>query len=172
MTLVGMRTSPAICIYTPWPIISLSCLLLNCPCMMSQNNPIIACTLHDNAQHSLFKVQKTLEGFLEHYSGEFIDISCISWLASIKSSRVCVMKFPFLGSRLHLVIVSDKSSRGEVADLIARILTRWKSWQRLWSRVSGGWQWEPSWGQGGGGGEGGRCLSFDFHLSTLSRLLR
>jgi len=43
-----------------------------------------------------FKVQKTLEGFLEHYSG----------------------------SHLHLVIVSDKSSRGEVADLIARILTR------------------------------------------------
>ena len=47
-----------------------------------------------------------------------------SLLASIKSSRACVMKFPSSGSHLHLVIVSDKSSRGEVADLIARILTR------------------------------------------------
>ena len=104
---------------------------------------------------------------------EHTDISCISsLLASIKSSRACIMEFPSLGSHLHLVIVSDKSSRGEVADLIARILTRWKSWQRSWPRVSGGWQWEPSWDQGGGGGEEGRCLSFDFHLSTLSRLLR
>ena len=168
-----MPSSPAICISTPWPIIFLSCLLLYCPCMLSQHNPIIACTLHDNACPSLFKVQKTLEGFLEHYSGEFIDISCTSsLLASIKSSRACAMKFPSSGSHLHLVIVSDKSSRGEVADLIARILTRWKSWQRLWPRVSGGWQWELSWDQDGGGGEGGRCLSFDFHLSTLSRLLR
>ena len=58
---------------------------------------------------------------------EHTDISCISsLLASIKSSRACIMEFPSSGSHLHLVIVSDKSSRGEVADLIARILTRWR----------------------------------------------
>ena len=94
---------------------------------------------HNNAQHFFFKVQKTLEGFLEHYSGEFIEISCIveiEALLSILTFHVSlhywpllrvpehIMKFPFSGSHLHLVIVSDKSSRGEVADLIARILTR------------------------------------------------
>ena len=40
---------------------------------------------HNNAQHFFFKVQKTLEGFLEHYSGEFIEISCIVEIETLLS---------------------------------------------------------------------------------------
>jgi len=57
-----------------------------------------------------FKVQKTMEGLLEHYSGR----------------------------HLHLVVVTDKSSRGEVADLIARILTRWVGRGAI---LRPGWRW-------------------------------
>ena len=165
-----MPSSPAICIAIPWPINNLFVMPITLlPMHAVPNKPIIACTLHIIMLNISFSRCKRLwKGFWSI----ILVSSSNSLLASIKSSRACVMKFPSSGSHLHLVIVSDKSSRGEVADLIARILTRWKSWQGLWPRVSGGWQWELSWDQGGGGGEGGRCLSFDFHLSTLSRLLR
>ena len=130
MSIFGMPTSSSISMFTPcplWHAHNTQLPMVHSACTHFVSKTIIACALHENAQHSLFKVQKTLEGFLEHYSGEFIDISCISsLLASIKSSRACIMEFPSSGSHLHLVIVSDKSSRGEVADLIARILTRWR----------------------------------------------
>ena len=152
MTLVGMRTSPAICIYTPWPIISLSCLLLNCPCMMSQNNPIIACTLHDNAQHSLFKVQKTLEGFLEHYSGEFIDISCTSsLLASIKSSRASCYEIPFFRKSPSLSdclwqVQSRRSCRSDCQNSdkvieLTEIMTKDLRWVAMGAILRPGWRW-------------------------------
>ena len=40
---------------------------------------------HNNAQHFFFKVQKTLEGFLEHFSGEFIEKSYIVEIETLLS---------------------------------------------------------------------------------------
>ena len=141
----------------------------------------------------LFKVQKTLEGLLEHYSGEFL--RPFSWYfpsLHLQSSSL-FFSFPspvgpdFLphsGRHLHLVVVTDKTSRGEVAALVAKILTRcfwcclwcWSKviwWQRCRSTVrSGGWEEVLYWGQAGDGGARELCLTFTSLLSTSNRLFR
>ena len=95
------------------------------------------------------------------------------------------------GRHLHLVVVTDKASRGEVAALVARILTRcFLHWCLLvlgascclclvvlpgawWSKVmSGGWVEVPYWGQAGDGGVKELCLTFISPSSTSNRLFR
>ena len=59
--------------------------MVHSACTHFVSKTIIACALHENAQHSLFKVQKTLEGFLEHFSGEFIEKSYIVEIETLLS---------------------------------------------------------------------------------------
>ena len=79
--------------------------MVHSACTHFVSKTIIACALHENAQHSLFKVQKTLEGFLEHYSGEFIEISCIveiEALLSILTFHVSLHYWPLLRVPEHV----------------------------------------------------------------------
>ena len=108
MSIFGMPTSSSISMFTPcplWHAHNTQLPMVHSACTHFVSKTIIACALHENAQHSLFKVQKTLEGFLEHYSGEFIEISCIveiETLLSILTFHVSLHYWPLLRVPEHV----------------------------------------------------------------------
>ena len=76
---------------------------------------------------SAFKLRKTLEGILEHYSGRWVTchLSPVTCHLPPVILQLTVNFHLSPGRYLHFVIVTDKKTRGQAASHITKVITGW-----------------------------------------------